>query len=175
MGGTVWHCHVAMSLDGRIARADGSVDWLEAYPSEEFGLDDFYARVDTIVMGRGTYDAAVRMGAWPYGDKPVVVLTTRPLEDGPTGVEVRAGDAAAVAAEIERRGDRLVWLMGGGQMVRAFAAIGRLDVLEMAVIPVVLGTGPALFPSGTSEMRLRLVRCEARSGGALHMVYERER
>lgn len=173
MGGTVWHCHVAMSLDGRIARPDGGVDWLEPYPVEDFGLEAFYARVDTILMGRGTYDVARRLGPWPYGDKPVVVLTSRPLEAPPPGVEARAGDPSAIAAALEARGDGLVWLMGGGQVVRDFAAIGRLDVLEMAVIPVVLGEGVPLFPAGMAALRLRLVRCAARTGGALHVVYER--
>ncbi len=174
MDGTVWHCHVAVSLDGRIARQDGSVDWLAAYPAEDFGLEAFYARVDTILMGRGTYDVARHMGPWPYGDKPVVVLTSRPLEDAPPGVEARSGDPAGIAAALEGRGDRLVWVMGGGQVVRDFAAIGRLDVLEMAVIPVILGEGIPLFPAGMAGMRLRLLRCEARTAGALHVVYERE-
>jgi dihydrofolate reductase len=83
MGGTVWHCHIAVSLDGRIARPDGSVDdWLAAdYPAADFGFEDFLAGVDAILMGRGTYDAARRFGDWPYPGKPTVVLTTRPLDD----------------------------------------------------------------------------------------------
>ena len=174
MAGTVWHCHVAMSLDGRIARPDGAVEWLEPYPVEDFGLEAFYARVDTILMGRGTYDVARRMGEWPYGDKRVVVLTSRLLEEvAPPGVEVRAGDPSAIAAALEGGGDRLVWVMGGWRVVRDFAAIGRLDVLEMAVIPVILGDGIPLFPAGMAEMRLRLVRCDVRTAGALHVVYAR--
>jgi dihydrofolate reductase len=174
--GTVWHCHVAVSLDGKIARPDGSVDdWLVAdHRPEDFGFEAFLAGVDAILMGRGTYDAVRRMGDWPYPGKPTVVLTTRPLDDfAPAGVEARSGDVAAVAAELEERGCRRVWIEGGGRVLRSMIAIGRLDVLEMAVIPIVLGDGVPLFPEGTGELRLRLVSCEAKAKGALHLVYER--
>ncbi|HZC12746.1 MAG TPA: dihydrofolate reductase family protein, partial [Thermoleophilaceae bacterium] len=176
MDGTIWHCHIATSLDGKIARPDGSVDdWLAAdYPAEDFGFDAFLAGVDAILMGRGTYEAIRRLGEWPYPGKPTVVLTTRPLDDPPpAGVAARSGGVAAVAEEIERRGYRRVWIEGGGQVVRSMIAIGRLDVLEMAVIPIVLGDGVPLFPRGTGELKLRLVRCETKSKGALHLVYER--
>lgn len=59
---TIWHCHIAMSLDGRIARTDGSFDWLEGHPAEEFGIEAFVEGVDAILMGRGTYDAVRGMG-----------------------------------------------------------------------------------------------------------------
>jgi dihydrofolate reductase len=174
--GAVWHCHIAVSLDGKIARPDGSVDdWLVAdYSAEDFGFEAFLAGVDAILMGRGTYDAVRRMGDWPYPGRPTLVLTTRPLDDpAPAGVEARSGDVAAVAAELEGRGCRRVWIEGGGRVLRSMIAIGKLDVLEMAVIPIVLGDGVPLFPDGTPELRLRLVRCETKPKGALHLVYER--
>ena len=88
-------------------------------------------------------------------------------------MEVRSGDVAAVAAELEERGCRRVWIEGGGQVVRSMIAIGKLDVLEMAVIPIILGDGVPLFPPGTGELRLQLARCEIKAKGALHLVYER--
>ncbi len=175
MAGTIWHCHIAVSLDGKIARPDGSVeDWLAAdYPAEEFGFEAFLAGVDAILMGRGTYEAIRRFGDWPYPAKPAIVLTSRPLGEAPPGVEARAGDLAAIAAELEARGCRRVWIEGGGQLIRAMIAIGKLDRLEMAVIPVILGEGIPLFPPGTGELKLRLLRCETKANGALHLVYER--
>ena len=80
---------------------------------------------------------------------------------------------AAVAAELEGRGYRRVWIEGGGQVIRSMVAIGKLDVLELAVIPIILGDGMPLFPQGTGELNLRLVKCEAKVKGALHLVYER--
>jgi dihydrofolate reductase len=170
---TLWHCHIAVSLDGRIARADGSFDWLEPYPPEEFGLSAFMAQVDAVLMGRATYDVVRAMGDWPHPGKPTVVVTNRPLVDAPPGVEARGGDIAAIAAEMESRGYGRVWVEGGGALIRQMLAAGKLDLLEMALIPRVLGDGIALFPAGTPEMALRLVSSAPRSGGALHLVYER--
>jgi dihydrofolate reductase len=169
---TIWHCHIAMSLDGKIARADGSFDWLEGHPAEEFGIEAFLEGVDAILMGRSTYDAVRGMGEWPYPDKAVIVMTGRPMGDAPPGVEARSGDLAAVAAELEARGYRKVWVEGGGQVIRGMIAAGKLDVLEMAIVPIVLGDGIPLFPSGTPGLKLALKSCAPRSAGALHVVYE---
>jgi dihydrofolate reductase len=171
---TLFHCHIAVSLDGRIARADGAVDWLElAGPPEEFGFAAFYAGVDAILMGRGTYEAVRRMGEWPYPDKPAFVVTHRDLPDRPPGVEPLAGAVTAIAAALDARGHRRVWVEGGGDLLRQMMAAGRLDVLEMAVLPVVLGSGIPLFPEGTAETRFTLRSCAPRTGGALHLIYDR--
>lgn len=169
---TVWHCHIAMSLDGKIAHADGSFDWLEGHPAEEFGIEAFLAGVDAILMGRGTYDAVRGMGEWPYAGKAVIVMTSRPLGDAPPDIEARSGDLAVVAAELEARGYAKVWIEGGGQVIRGMIAAGKLDVLEMAIVPIVLGDGIPLFPAGTSGLKLALKSCATRSGGALHVIYE---
>ncbi|MBX9595228.1 MAG: dihydrofolate reductase family protein [Roseomonas sp.] len=170
-----FHCHIAASLDGRIAQADGSVDRLlaGAPPPEAFGFDDFYAGIDAILMGRGTYEAVRAMGDWPYPGKPATVVTSRALPDAPPGVEAMGGDLSAIVAALEARGHQRVWVEGGGRLLRGMIAIGRLDRLEMAVLPLVLGDGVPLFPPGTAETRLRLVLCRALEGGCLHLVYDR--
>jgi dihydrofolate reductase len=173
---TIFHCHIATSLDGRIARPDGSVqDWLVegGPPPEAFGFDAFYDSVDAILMGRGTYEAVRGMGEWPYPGKRVLVVTSQELRDAPPGVEARKGDLPAIVAELEGCGR--VWVEGGGQLLRGMIAIGRLDRLEMAVLPIILGDGIPLFPTGTPELRLALVHCAAVAGGALHLVYEARR
>jgi dihydrofolate reductase len=173
---TLFHCHVATSLDGRIARPDGSVeDWLVQGgppPPEAFGFQAFYDSVGAILMGRGTYEAVRGMGAWPYTGKRVLVVTSRPLPDAPPGVEARPGDLPAIVAELERCAR--VWVAGGGQLLRGMMAIGRLDRLEMAVLPIILGDGIPLFPPGTPELRLKLVHCTTVARGSLHLVYEQD-
>ncbi len=170
---TIWHCHIAVSLDGLIAKPDGSVDWLAAYPAEDFGIDTFPASVDTIPMGRATCEAVHRLGDWPCAGKPTVVAPSRTSPAPPDGVEARSGELGAIVAEPERRRPEQVRIGGGGQIVRGMLALGRLDVPEMALIPVVLGDGIRLFPAGTPETTLRLVRCEAEPRSALHLVCER--
>jgi dihydrofolate reductase len=171
---TVWHCHVAMSLDGKIARSDGSFDWLMPYPPQAFGIDAFHAAIEAVVMGRDTYEIERAMEAWPHAGKPTFVVTSRPLTDPPPLVEARSGDLSALARELEDRGYGRIGIEGGGQLIRGLIAIGKLDVLEMAIIPLVLGDGIALFPPGTPELPLRLTHCEPRTGGAVHVVYERQ-
>jgi dihydrofolate reductase len=171
----IWHCHIAMSLDGKIARSDGSFDWLMPYPPQEFDIDAFHAETDAVVMGRDTYEIERGMGEWPHPGKPTYVVTSRPLVDPPPLVEARSGDLEALADELERRGCRKVGVEGGGQLIRGLIAIGKLDVLEMAIIPLVLGDGIPLFPPATPELPLRLVKCEPKAGGALHLVYEKAR
>jgi dihydrofolate reductase len=163
-----------MSLDGKIARTDGSFDWLEPYPAQEFGIDTFVAEVDAIVMGRDTYEVERRMSEWPHPGKPTFVVTSRPLVGPPPLVEARSGNLRALAEELEHKGCRRVGIEGGGQLIRGLIGIGKLDVLEMAIIPLVLGDGIALFPVGTPELKLKLARCSPRTGGALHLVYERQ-
>jgi dihydrofolate reductase len=170
---TIWHCHIAATLDGRIARPDGGVDWLEGVPAEAFGFAEFYAGIGAILMGRATYDMLRGMGAWPYAGRPTTVLTRRPLADAPDGVEARGGDIAAVVAELEARGHARIWVEGGGEVIRQMLGIGKLDVLEMALVPRVLGRGIPLFPEGTKETAWRLASSAPRGGGALHLVYER--
>ena len=175
MGKTIWHCHIAMSLDGKIARTDGSFDWLERHPPQEFGFDALMADIDAILMGRDTYEVMRGFGAWPHGDKPTIVMTNRPLVDTPRAVEARSGDLVGVAAELEARGYRRVWVEGGAKVIRGMIATGKLDVLEMAIVPIVLGDGIPLIAPGTPELRLTLKSCEPRSGGGLHGVYEAAR
>lgn len=170
---TIWHCHVAMSLDGKIARSDGSFDWLMPYPPQEFDVDAYHADIDAVVMGRDTYEIERAMAEWPHG-KPVVVVTSRPIETPPPLVEARSGNLATIADELEKRGCRRIGVEGGGQLIRGLIAIDRLDVLEMAIIPLVLGDGIPLFPAGTPELPLSLVKCAPKSGGALHVVYRRQ-
>lgn len=169
----IWHCHVAMSLDGKIARSDHTFDWLESYPPQEFGIAAFEASIDAVVMGRTTYEIERRRADWPHAGKPTFVVTSRALIDPPSLVEGRPADLLALAREMEQRGYRKVGVEGGGQLIRGLIAAGKLDVLEMALIPLVLGDGIPLFPPGTQESKLRLASCEAKPSGALHLIYKR--
>ena len=96
-----------------------------------------------------------------------------PLVDPPALVEAWSGAPDGLAREDDRRGFRKIGVEGGGQLIRSLIGIGRLDVLEMAIVPMVLGDGIPLFPQGTPELPLKLVKCESKTGGALHVIYER--
>jgi dihydrofolate reductase/ribosomal protein S18 acetylase RimI-like enzyme len=171
---------IATSLDGFIAREDGAIDWLTGPGApgvgagEDYGYDAFFAAVDAIVMGRNSYDLVRAFPAWPYGDKPVVVLTSRPLGDPPADgdVEAMTGSPADVVARLAARGLGRLYV-DGGKTVQAFLGAGLVDRLVITTVPVLLGRGIPLFgPLPHGDVRLRHVGTRSWPSGLVQSEYE---
>lgn len=160
----------AMSLDGFIARQDGSFDWLDDYPADaDFDFDSFLASVSGIVMGRGTYDVIRRDGRWDYAKWPCVVATSRPVQDLPDNAEVLAGTSAELVARLRERGaDGRIWILGGGELARQFLDAGLLDTIETGIIPIVLGAGIPAFGGAQPDRWLDLDFAKPLANGAIH-------
>ena len=137
-------------IDGRIADAAGGVGWLDAYAADDHGYGEFLAGIDTLVMGRATFDAVRALGSWPYGARPTCVLTHRPIGDPPPCVTAAAVDYTALRAHLAAAGARRAWLVGGGHVLTGALGVGALDSLRLFTMPLVLGAGAALFPAGTT-------------------------
>ncbi len=138
---------IATSVDGFIARANGGLDWLPPGGGEEHGYDAFIATVDALVIGRGTFETVLRFDTWPYGAKPVFVLTTRPLPVPlPSGavVERMSGDPRDVVAQLAARGVRHIYV-DGGITIQRFLRAGLIQRLIITRVPVLIGTGIPLF------------------------------
>ncbi len=168
--------YVAASLDGFIARSDGSIDWLmDADPGDgEYGFEEFLASVDALVMGRKTFDFVLEVGEWPYGDKPVFVLTHRRLEfpDGfPGRVERVSGEPHEVASVMDRRDIERAYV-DGGEAIRSFLRAGLVQRIIITTVPVLLGSGIPLFSPLDADVQLRLVRHEAFDNGWTQVEYE---
>src|SRR5262252_9483802 len=106
---------VGASVDGFIARANGELDWLPENP-EDHGYTEFFASVDALVIGRGTFETVLAFEEWPYGRKPVVVLSGRPLDLSAVKggvVEQMSGEPPEIARRLEARGYRHVYVDGG--------------------------------------------------------------
>lgn len=155
---------IATSLDGFIARPDGSIDWLEQAnelipPGEDCGYDAFIASVDALVMGRLTFDAVRSTSPWPYGEKPLYVLS-RTLSalppGGPTSVRLISGEPTSVVSEAAKQGHWSLYV-DGGVTIRAFLAAGLIRELIITVIPVLLGEGRPLFGQVPGDVKLRLL------------------
>src|ERR1700752_2273320 len=103
---------IATSLDGFIARENGGLDWLPEDGGEPHGYDEFMATVDALVIGRHTFETVLDMDPWPYGKKPVVVLSSRPLDRVPQGVEVErlSGEPSEIVSELSARGIRHIYV-----------------------------------------------------------------
>jgi dihydrofolate reductase len=160
---------IAASLDGYIARSNGDIDWLSiVHPVDEaHGYQAFMASVDTIVLGRGTYDTVLEFNEWPYPGKRVIVMTHRPAE-ARHGEEFFSGRAAELATRLS---DAKRVYVDGGKVVSQFLAAGLIDDLTISVIPIILGDGIRLFSGGEGEHRLELEGQRSWPSGMVQMRY----
>lgn len=163
---------VASSLDGFIASPDGGVDWLPPFEpgGDDFGLGAFLASVDALVMGRESYEAARRLGPWTF-TQPAMVLTHSLLPDAPPGVEASAARPVEAVAAMAARGYRRVWLFGGGRLAASFLNAGLVTHVDVAVIPVVLGSGVPLAGHLEPRVPLTLDSSRAHAGGVVVLRY----
>jgi dihydrofolate reductase len=170
---------VFMSLDGFVAPADGDEDRFHSIierPPEDYGFGRFWESIDTLVLGRRTYDAESHTTPWPLGGMHIVVLTRtalwRPLPGALAGgkVEAHAGDPGPLVARLSAEGARRIYV-AGASAVRQFLAADLLTDLTTCILPVLLGGGVALFPSPGRELRLELTACTPYPSGAVQIEY----
>ena len=191
MSKSQYYC--AASLDGYIAEADDTLEWLMKYegsysaPDAEpikGSYDRFYEGVGAIVMGSVTYEfilahIAKGDGEWPYKGKPAWVLSTRePPEPEGEDVDVRITNAAVpdLYEEMSAAADeRNLWVMGGGNVASQFADAGLLDELLVTVVPVVLGEGKPLFDRRLPGGPMQLTGTRAFDSGMVELRYEIKR
>lgn len=160
--------YIAMSLDGFIADAEGGVHWLAPFDSPAYGYDEFVAGVDSLVMGRATYEQVRSFGSWPYAGKRVVVMTSRPLPDAPEGVTPwHGGSAAQLVAGLPGT----VWLVGGAKAIRTFLGAGLIDRMRLFVIPCLLGEGIRLFEGERPHGPLPLLAVRSFPTGVVELDY----
>ncbi len=150
--------HVAVSLDGFIAPPDGSADWLEPYGKVAVDfIGPWMKQIGGIIVGRATYDQAIGMGGWMYGQAPALVMTSRPILHGPQSIHAHAGDPEAGLAALRARMteqdlDTDIWLYGGGVTAGLFLRHNLIDLLELAVVPIALGKGRPLFADTETQL-----------------------
>jgi len=164
---------VGASVDGFIARADGGLDWLPAGGGEPHGYEEFMASVDAIVIGRNTFEIVLGFDPWPYGDKRVVVLSSRPLDLSMVRggrVEQRAGDPATIIAELAADGAPNLYI-DGGITIQRFLRAGVIERLIVTRVPVLIGEGIPLFGSLDCDIRLSHVATRSYPGGLVQSEY----
>jgi len=158
--------YVGTSVDGFIARPDGSYDFLDPGSGEAPpGFDEFLASVDALVMGRNTYDVVLKMDFWPYGARPVFVLSTRPLPPARTGstVERVSGAPLDIVTALGGRGIGHIYV-DGGLTIQQFLRAGLITNLIITQVPVLIGQGIPLFGPLNGDIRLRHVSTRVYSG-----------
>ena len=175
--------HMAASLDGFIARKDGSVDWLETVDEFAGGetldpatVQAFLATIDCYVMGSRTYETALRFEArglgWPYGDKPTFVLTSRQLPRIRDTIEFYSGDLPEfVNGHLQAR-FRNIWFVGGGMVSAECVRLGLADELRYSILPILIGSGVAFFEKLDRDIPLHLTEVKAYKSGMVALRYE---
>jgi dihydrofolate reductase len=166
---------LGISLDGYIARPDGSVDFL--FMPKDYSMGPFFKTVDVAVMGRKTLEAGLRMTGGKfdnYGIKCYVMSRTEPPGER-DGYEVTNQTPEALIAEVRKHPGKNIWMMGGGELARDFLKADLIDAMEIGVVPVLIGEGIPLFPAGFPQREFALVENKAYSKGLLVLKYERAR
>lgn len=162
---------VGTSLDGFIARADGTFDFLPA-EVEPHGYEEFMATVDALVIGRKTYETVLGFGGWAYGKKPVFVLSSRALATPPPGavVEHMSGAPADIVSQLEARGIQHIYV-DGGLTIQRFLQAGLIHRLIITRVPVLIGTGISLFGPLQRDISLKHVATRHFPSGIVQSEY----
>jgi dihydrofolate reductase len=163
---------VAASLDGYLARRDGAIDWLPvSRAKEDDGRAKFIAGVDTLVIGRKSYEQMLSRGPWTFGTRACYVRSRRWTGQRDVHAEFTALGAAALLRRIRRRPGRNIWLVGGGESAHGFLAAGLVDEFVVTFVPVLLGEGLPLFLPHPAETKLVLRGTRIISDGLVQLRY----
>ena len=175
--------HMAASLDGFIARRDGSVDWLETSDQFDDGdtmdpefVEEFLKTIDCYVMGSRTYETALDFEAkgfgWSYGEKPTFILTSRELPKTRDTVEFYSGDLMWLVNERLKPAFRRIWFVGGGAVSGECLRLGLVDEVRYSIMPILIGDGIPFFEGLDKDVALHLVEVKAYDSGMVALRHE---
>ena len=163
---------IGTSLDGFIARVNGDFDFLPPGGGEPHGYDEFMATVDALVIGRKTFETVLKFASWPYMEKPVFVLSTRPLAPAPVGavVERMSGAPGSIVSRLSARGIRHAYV-DGGMTIQRFLQAGLIQHLIITRVPVLVGAGIPLFGALRHDISLKHVATRQYASGLVQSEY----
>ena len=163
---------IGTSLDGFIARPNGALDFLPPGGGEPHGYDEFMATVDALVIGRKTFETVLAFDKWPYGKKPVFVLSTHPLAPAPDGAVLghMSGAPFEIVSQLAARGIRHVYV-DGGVTIQGFLQAGLIQRLIITRVPVLIGAGIPLFGTVPHDIVLKHVATRQYASGLVQSEY----
>lgn len=167
--------YIAASIDGYIARSDGDLDWLTKYPinpETNYGYDDFYKSIDTVIMGGQTYRDILNMDfVWPYKDKTTYVVTRNSMGTK-ENIHFITKSIIEEISKLRKENGKDIWLVGGGQLITMLLASDLVDEMIITTIPVILGNGIALFPEQPKESQWELQSNISYKNGVVQAKYK---
>ena len=164
---------IAASLDGYIAREDGGIDWL--FNDQDYGYEAFYDDVDTVIMGRHTWEQLKSFGDYPYEGKEGIVFSRTLAGQQDPNVSIVTESVQDWIDRAKQEEGGTIWLMGGGGLVDECLQQGRVDEIILSIHPILLGNGIPLFRGKQPEMHLELVSSQSFHTGLIQLIYRRPR
>jgi len=168
---------IASTLDGFIAREDGSLDWLDEIGSKEqtdAGYHDFITTIDTVVIGRTTYEEILSFGIdWPYQDHNTIVISSQidyKITTPKTSVINKINKSTI--QQIKDSSKKDVWIIGGGQIITEFINNSAISEITTTIIPIILGKGIKLLPNNPKETKLTLINAQSFDSGMVNLTYK---
>jgi len=168
--------YIAATLDGFIAREDGSLDWLDALPNPnktDYGYEAFFATIDTVIMGKSTYEEILGFGVeWPYAGCKTYILTSDDTYKPQTAhTEIFDQVTETYVKKIKAESSKNIWIVGGGKTMVTFLNSGLVDEMILFLVPTIIGKGIRLFPDHPKETLFKLVKTEAFETGVVSLTY----
>jgi len=168
--------YIAMSLDGFIADKNDDLDFLSLVESEgeDYGYHDFTNTVDTVIIGRKTYNKVLALGFdYPHTDKDVYIITRTP--QSPTGTfQFYSKPLTELIIQLKSKNGKHIYCDGGAEIVNELLNHNLIDELIISVIPILLGEGRKLFHSRRPEMKLQLISTKEFKSGLVQLHYQKD-
>jgi len=166
--------HLATSADGYIARPDGDLDWLTSRPKPKdfYGVSAFMKSIDTMILGRKTYEVGRRLGGkFDSGGRTIVFSRQAPPADAPPMVEFVSQPVAPFVRQLRDQPGKDIWMMGGGDIIASFLDAGAIDEFVITMVPVFIGDGIPLIARGHRHLPLALMSTQSFEDGVVQLHY----
>jgi dihydrofolate reductase len=166
--------YIAMSLDGYIAKANDDISFLSLVEcdGEDYGYNNFYAAVDTVIMGMRTYSKVLSMGhSFPTNDKEMFIIT-RSQKTSKGKINFYTGSPVDLVASIKEKPGKVIFIDGGSYVVNTLLEANLIDEFVISIVPVILGEGISLFKNSEKEHKLSLVESKSYSSGLVQLHYK---
>ena len=163
--------YTAASLDHYIARNNGAIDWL--FDDQDYGYTNFYAHIDTLLMGNNTYKTVKSFGSFPHNDRHCIVFShlPKPSTDKEPSVEFVNTNIVPFVAQLKAQAGGDIWLVGGGEINTLLLNAQLIDKMVLSIHPILLGNGIPLFRQPYKTTNWLLTNCQAYQSGLVQLSY----
>jgi dihydrofolate reductase len=162
---------LAVSLDGFIEGPNGEFDW--CYTDQDYGMSDFFKKIDSVFIGRKSYEVAQAMGdaataGFPKLNEYIFSTTLDTVKDGAILIKKNVREEIE---KIRNEKGKDIWLFGGAKLITSLLKLGLVDELWLSVHPIILGAGKPLFSDISERIHLKLIHCQTYSTGLVSLTY----